>query len=90
MTTKIATLEALCNRINEITNSPLASYSKDAQGKFHANPGNYHLDGAYGGWMVCRMSNMGGGTSHAIGSSHMPKRQLEMMMRSFISGLEAK
>lgn len=58
-------LENAVARLNRSTNSPLESYTK-ADNKFTANVGNYHLDGAYGGYSLCRMSNASGGGGRCL------------------------
>lgn len=70
-------LEAIVNRINTITSSPATSYTKLADGKFKANIGNYHLDGAYGGYALYRMDNIGGGVQDVLRVGHVPKRELQ-------------
>lgn len=81
-------LEAVVNRINLITNSPLESYTKTKDGKFKANIGNYHLSGAYGGWCLHRMQNVGGGISTPINSGYVSKRELYSLMQAYINGLQ--
>lgn len=56
-------LEAVVKRINLITKSPLAPYSKDKNGVRKANIGNYHLSYAYGGVSLQRMDSDGGGVT---------------------------
>ena len=88
--TTVKTLEAICKRINEAKGAPLTPYTKQADGKFIANVGNYHLSGAYGGYCLHLMENQGGGISTPLVSGHVPKRELELAMRSFLSGIESK
>lgn len=83
----VKNLEAVVARINRLTGSPVASYLRDADGKLHAQIGNYHLDGAYGGYGLHRMVNEGGGIEAVI-SGYRPKRELYDMLFVFISGLE--
>lgn len=90
MRTSIKTLETLCRWINERTGSPLEPYTKDADGNLRANIGNYHLSGAYGGVCLHRMHSDGGGVTTPLVNGHVPKRELELAMRSFLAGLEAK
>ena len=82
-------LQAVVDRINIATGSPIASYV-EIDGKFTAQPGNYHLDGAYGGWKLSRMSNQGGGTSDVFHSGFCTKRELYDQLHAFLRGLEAK
>lgn len=76
-------LEAIVNRINRITNSPLEPY---INGK--AQPGNYHISHAYGGVALHRMSNTSGGVSSPLSTGHIPKRELAGLMYAFINGIE--
>lgn len=84
----VVNLENLCSTINRTTDSPLVPYTKDKDGKYIANVGNYHIEGAYGGYCLSRMVNVGGGTETIIGG-YMPKRELYNRMHAFLSGLEA-
>lgn len=75
-------LEAVCERINRITNSPLQPY---ANGK--AQIGNYHISHAYGGAELHRMHNDGGGVTTPLHTGHVTKRELYNAMHAFIAGL---
>lgn len=77
-----AQLQAVVDRINRMTGSPLTPYTN---GK--ANPGNYHLSGAYGGVCLHRMHNESGGVSSPLSTGHIPKRELLALMFAFIDGL---
>lgn len=81
-------LEYQVERINKAMNSPAASYTRDKAGKLKANIGNYHLDGAYGGWKLARMTSEGGGIT-CITSGFVPKRELYNQLQAFLSGIEA-
>jgi hypothetical protein len=78
-------LEAVVERINRMTNSPLTPYSN---GKPNAHC--YHLDWAYGGVSLVRMAEVGTGISHPIGGGFFTKKELYFRMQAFICGLEAK
>ena len=84
----IKNLESVVLRINKLTGSPESSYTKNANGKFTANIGNYHLDGAYGGYALHRMQSIGGGVQD-IFHGHFTKRELSEKMFAFIAGIEA-
>jgi hypothetical protein len=77
-----AQLQAVVDRINRITGSPMAPYT---EGKI--NIGNYHLSGAYGGVCLHRMHNQGGGVSSPLSTGHIPKRELLNLMHAYIMGL---
>ena len=82
-------LDSLATYLNELTNSPLEPYSKDQNGKFCANIGNYHISHAYGGVCLHRMSNTSGGVNTPLISYHTTKRELFNAMHAFIRGLDA-
>ena len=90
MRTSIKTLEKLCDWINEATGSPMTPYTREENGKFTANIGNFHLSQAYGGVCVHRMHNEGGGVTTPIFHGHISKKEAEQRMRAFLSGLEFK
>lgn len=81
-------LQALCNRINTITGSPM-EYMTMIDGKRTINVGHYHISGAYGGVCLHRTMNDAGGVTCPIGMGHVPKRDLYNRMTAFIAGLEA-
>lgn len=55
-------LRPLVDRLNEVTGSPKEPYMR-VDGRYHANLGNYHLSGQYGGWSLERMATDGGGVN---------------------------
>lgn len=79
-------LEYTVERINEITSSPKTSWTRDENG-CKANVGNYHLDYAYGGVRLVRMSNEHGGIRCISTDGYGTKRELFNWMQAFISGL---
>ncbi len=85
-------LEYLVTSINQKTNSPIASYTRNgAKGSrkpgFSANVGNYHLSCTYGGVQLVRMVNEAGGIETISRSCHVPKRELYNWMEAFLAGL---
>ena len=84
-----AQLEAVVERINRMTNSPLTSYTRDENDMWRANIGNYHLSGAYGGYALHRMCNESGGVQDVLQIGHAPKRELLNAMFAFIRGIES-
>ena len=78
-------LEYLTDRINKVTESPQAPYTKN-NGKFTANIGNYHLDYAYGGVKLVRMVNDGGGIETISTDGFGTKRELYSWMQAFLAG----
>ena len=81
-------LERKIDYLNEITGSPKEPYTKGEDGRYHANIGNYHLTGAYGGVSVGHMCNDGGGIDTPVTYGHVPKRELWEKLCSFINGIE--
>ena len=77
-------LEKMVSLINTLTESPKKPYSKDENGEFQANLGNYHLDFAYGGVRLCRMTESGG--SPDISDRHT-KKELKIFLSGFLSAL---
>ena len=83
-------LEYKVKLINQLTNSPLEPYTKNDQGQYKSNVGNYHLSYAYGGVQLHKMCNNGGGVSTPLNTGYTTKRELYTALNSFIVGLEAK
>lgn len=81
-------LEAVRDRINRITNSPMTYHDKNAA-TFKSNIGHYTLDNAYGGWSLQRVSNEHGGVETII-HGYRPKAELYELMQAFIKGLESR
>lgn len=81
-------LQAIVNRINDITKSPKEAYTKK-KNKYVANIGNFHLDFAYGGVALHRMYNDAGGVED-IFNGHHSKKDLAEKMWAFIRGLTFK
>lgn len=79
-------LEAVVERINTMTGSPLTGYTKIGAG-YRANIGNYHLYHAYGSVGLHRIQTDGGGVTQVIGLG--TKRELLNQMWAFIAGFEA-
>ena len=81
-------LRSLVAYINDITGSPQEPYSKNSEGNFKANIGNYHLDFAYGGVNLSRMANDGGGINQPLGGGFHTKRELYDKLQAFIRGIQ--
>jgi len=81
-------LQAAVDRINRMLGMPMKPYEKDAEGRYHAQIGNFHLSHQYGGVCVHRMSNEDGGVSTPIMYAHVPKREAYEAIHAFIRGLE--
>jgi hypothetical protein len=78
-------LQAVVDRLNRITGSPLEPYvGREAQ------IGNYHLSHAYGGVCLHRMYNEGGGVTSPLSTGHISKRELLGLLHAFINGIESQ
>lgn len=83
-------LDALCDRLNEMTGNPLSAYAKSEDGgRWEAQPGCYHIDGAYGGYALYQICNDAGGCSDTLSLGHVPARQLYDAIHSFMRGIRA-
>lgn len=82
----IKNLDGLCDRLNEVTGNPTEAYTRiDNRNK--ANPGNYHISGAYGGYALHQVANDSGGTHDTLGLGHVSPRQLWDAMHCFLKGI---
>ena len=81
-------LEHYAGLINQATNSPMETLTRDETGKLTANVGNYYISGAYGGVSLYRNVGPGGGSTEVLNSGHVPKRDLYNRMRAYLAGLE--
>lgn len=84
-TIKQADLESLVKHLNKMTDSPLETYVK-IDGKYVAQIGNFHLDGAYGGWKLGRIVNEAGGMSDVLSCGFVPKRELYNLIHAYLRG----
>ncbi len=81
-------LQAQVDRLNRTMKMPMEPYTKTGD-KYAANIGNYHLDGAYGGWALHRMGNESGGISDVFRCGHVSKRELSGRISAMLDGIEA-
>lgn len=80
-------LQGRIDWLNKLTGNPKQPYNQRFEGgEFTANPGNYHLDSAYGGYGLQQMCE-GGGTRKIIGGFY-PKRELYVLLNAYIDGIE--
>lgn len=85
-------LQAVVDRINRICGTPPKPYEKGEDGMIKPCANNYHLDFAYGGVMLAKMSSQEGctGITCPLGQAHITKRELYNQLQAFISGLEVQ
>ena len=83
-------LDNVVQRINVVTGRPPTSYSKQDDGSYIPNAGNYHLDWDYGGVSLAQMSLTEGCTgTRDIISGKGTKSELYYKMHAFLAGIEA-
>lgn len=80
-------LRAIVDRINRATGSPMEPYEY-RDGQYRANVGNYHLDRALGGYMLCRMANDAGGVTAPMGSYRLPPAMMAHVLGAYAQGIE--
>lgn len=68
-------LENQVEILNEFTNQPKKPWSKDKEGKFLGNIGNYHISQAYGGFKLEQIANQHGGVREMT-NYRLTKREL--------------
>lgn len=83
-----AMLENMVDRLNEATNNNKSSWTRNEEGKYKANIGNYHLDYAYGQVQLCQMMSEGGGVNVIFGFTG--KKQLFVSIKAYLMGIELK
>ena len=79
-----ADLEKLLLKLNTLTNSP-TEFMTDGK----MNVGHYHLDWAYGGVQLQRLTSTGG-SCYTVINGYGTKHQLYDSMLTYISGVKAK
>jgi hypothetical protein len=80
-------LEAVCERINHVTNSPTEPYARGGIGKYKSNIGCFVISGAYGGYQLQRICNEYGGVENVLRTGHLPAKDLYNRMQAFLTGL---
>jgi hypothetical protein len=83
-----AKVEALIGRLNAATNSPAEPYTKNPDGTYTANPGNFHLEGAYGGHKLARMATPTGGSSDPLNTGFVSWRVLYDAIDNYMRAID--
>jgi hypothetical protein len=78
-------LDGIVARINRITGNPETSYTKNQDGKYVQNAGNYYLSWAYGGVTLHQM--MESGSMDVLRCGYVSKRELQGLLFAFIDGI---
>jgi hypothetical protein len=79
-------LQGRIDWLNKLTNNPPDPYTTQKDLHVTPNPGNYHLDSAYGGHGLAQMSE-GGGVRKVIGGFY-PKKELMALLNAYIDGIQ--
>lgn len=80
-----AALEQQIDRLNDMTGQPMEPYNYDAKNCYVSQPGNYHLDWAYGG--VCVEQMCEGGGVRTIIAGYETKRITYEKLCTYIDGI---
>ncbi len=80
-------LKSLARRLNRLTNQPLEPWTRDESG-WSSAVGNFHISHATRGAALHQITNTSGGVTDVFFHGHVPKRELEGMIRAFITGIE--
>lgn len=81
-----AHLDAIVTRINSLAGMPPAPFYADAEGRYHAAEGCFHLEEAYGGTRMLRMVRDGGSGTQDI-TGRMSRRELYHALHAYRDGL---
>lgn len=75
--------------LNKLMDTPVERHTfKD--GKYRANIGNYHLDCAYGGYMLVQTVTEGGGIRNVSNGGYGTKRELLSFIHAYRDGILAQ
>lgn len=80
-------LESLVNHINKVSGTPTEPYTRQEDGTYKANIGNYHLDYAYGGVKLVKMTNENGGITAVSSGGYGTKRELWNQLHTLLNWL---
>ena len=81
-------LEAKVEHLNQLTNAPTTYSTKQDDGTYTTNLGNFHLYQAYGGVELHRVVNDGGGVTCPAWEGCLSKREASALLSAFIRGIE--
>jgi hypothetical protein len=84
-------VERQLENMNRLMGMPTQPYFKNMQGVIIPQAGNYHLDNAYGGYKLCRMSTTIGSTgSSDVGNmGYVSLKVISNYIRMFTEGYRA-
>lgn len=81
-------IDARIDYLNRLTGSPAEPYTKGADGQWSPNPGNFHLEGAHGGYKLARMAGPNGASSDPLCTGYVSLRALYDAIDCYIRALE--
>lgn len=87
-------LEAVAARLNRMVGVPETEERREpteaerAAGILYPSTvGRFYFSGAYGGWELVQIVNLGGGVRDVLRSGHVPARQAYALAQAYASGL---
>lgn len=92
---KMADLTGLVDRLNRTTGAEVKAYREateveKAAGFYSvANPGTFHLEGAYGGTRLVQIINYSGGVRDVFRCGYVSKRELYYAIHAYLDGMWA-
>ena len=83
----IKDLRARVDHLNRVLGKPLHHSVTNSEGKYlHAAVGNFHLEGAYGGWKLVQIVNEAGGVRD-ISTGYRSKREVYEFLNAYLDGI---
>ena len=83
-------VERQLENLNRLAGTPMESYTNKGDGNgIVSQPGNYHLDNAYGGYKFCRMTGVDGGTADVGNMGYLSLAVVSNHIRMFAEGYRA-
>ena len=81
-------LERQVDRLNKLTGNSLKPWTRNESGKYCAQIGNFHIEGAYGGVSLFQMEKEPGGVHDIFRTGHIPKRELYGLINAYMEGID--
>ena len=83
-------VERQLENLNRLAGTPCQPYLDNADGNgIVSQPGNYHLDNAYGGYKLCRMTGVDGGSTDVGNMGYLSLAVVSNHIRMFAEGYRA-
>ena len=91
----ISDLDAVARRLNRMVGVPESEQRREPTEQersagilYPSTVGRYYFSGAYGGWELVQIVNLGGGVRDVLRSGHVPARQAYNLAHAYAAGLE--